>query len=429
MLKNIYTTRMSGAGKLLQTRFEKINTIPKRFSKMLAFISVAVLVVSLMVTSFVMANVMSETEITKSIPEIHITNNGKQIPLDNKPFVENGEVYVPLRELFTKLELMEGTSAKIDWDNGVVLISLGQKNLNEDVIAEYTNYLYKIEIGKSELIVNPEVLMHRETPDEVTSVVEPMNNAPILKENVTYIPFSYAVRMVERADWGLLSPPDLYQLGVIYSGETLSIIYPCTEYCTISQPFGKRVHPITGEEKLHTGVDFNAEEGTPVKAGIDGTITASGFDEEKGYYVIIENDIGVEILYAHLSGYVKRETPDVSAQDIVGYVGSTGKATGPHLHMEVKINGEYVNPELYLEKTVVSELVIAVHEQFPRTIERLNLQGYKYQIKNIDIFEDTSFATVTIQLTNDSGESKIIEALYCKLDDAWKWQEMTVEEI
>ncbi len=419
MLKNIYTTRMTGAGKLLQTRFEKINTIPKRFSRIIAFISIVVLVMSLMITSFVMANVMSETVAETHMPEIYIINNGEVIELENKPFIENGEVYVPLREFFEKIGFMEN-SAYINWDNGVIVMMLYDKNTMPDAFMSHTGYMYKIEIGKNELVINPTELVPNYNAKGTMSE-EKMNAAPILRRDVTYVPYEYIYRIVERADNGVLSYKDKYNLEISFEGNIFTMEYPLDNFYTITQPFGKRVHPITGEEQFHNGIDFKAEEGTPVKAGIDGKITKTGFDAENGNYVIVENNIGVEILYAHLSGYVKRETPAVSAQDIVGYVGSTGKSTGAHLHMEVKINGEYVNPEAYFAETDESKLLKAVERNMPRILERNNIAEKSYEVAEININEKIAEATVVISVAD-----KTMTILYTKVGDLWTWREAVI---
>ena len=131
----------------------------------------------------------------------------------------------------------------------------------------------------------------------------------------------------------------------------ISIGYPFEEYCEITQAFGKRVHPITGEEQLHTGIDFKAEEGTPVLAGIEGKFDV-GYDEEKGAYMTIYGENGVEVTYCNLESEILQivwRAMYIQKGAVLGSVGNTGKSTGAHLHMEVKVNGEYANPEQYID--------------------------------------------------------------------------------
>lgn len=339
MFKYVYTTRMSGNFKALERRFDKINGRPVKFKRVLTFACVIVILSVFALGTLVMA------EFDGSAAEVKITNNGEVIELNNKPFVENGEIYVPLRELFTKLGFMSHPDAKLDWDNGVVLICLIEENQNEDSASKYTSYSYKIEIGKSELVINPDELI---AMNKSYLFTEPMNLAPVLKGNVTYVPFAYAKRIVERADNGIQSPSDRYNLEFMYAGEVLSILYPFEEKHSVTSAFGERIHPVTGEKKFHSGMDIRVDEGTEVKCGIDGRVIEEGFNNDNGNYIIIKNDYAVEILYAHLASVARRGEYEVKKGDVVGKSGNTGKSTGPHLHIEVKINGEYVNPALYM---------------------------------------------------------------------------------
>lgn len=341
MFKNVYTTRMSGNSKILARRFDKINEKSFKFKKVLALICVMLVVITLLLSTIVMAEIDNKEQYT-----LEITNNGEVIELENKPFVENGEVYVPLRELFTELGFMAHPEAKMDWNDGVILIYLVEENQNEDAGSTYTSYMYKIEIGKNELIINPDELSDMSKSYEF---LEPTNLAPVLKDNTTYVPFAYAERMVERADNGIQSPPDRYNLEFVYSGEVLTITYPFDKEYRVTSIFGERIHPVTGEKTLHSGTDFGVDIGVEVKAGIDGTVIDEGFDAENGNYVVVKNDIGVEILYAHLDTIANRDTNEVKKGDVIGTSGNTGKSAGPHLHMEVKINGRYVNPQLYFK--------------------------------------------------------------------------------
>lgn len=409
MFKSIYTTRMSDNAKVLCKRFEKINSKPMKLGRMAVALCTVFLIAVFACSTLVMAKIAGDSEEYT----LDITNNGEIIEFENKPFIEGGEVYLPLREFFTKIGMMETENAKMDWNNGTVLISLCEKNLNEDVQFSHTSYAYKIEIGKSELVINPIELLPGYTPEEAASVAEPMNNAPILKNNITYIPFAYAERIVYRTAMGLFSPPDRYNLEILYSGEILSIEYPVAGYYEITEAFGKRVHPITGEEQFHTGIDFEVPEGTDVKAGISGKVIDSGFDVEKGNYVVLQNESGVEILYSQLSQITRRDVYNVEKDDVVGKSGNTGMSTGPHLHMEVKINGEYVDPELYLEKSVYDELLAAIAVDIPRMLERSGHPDADYKI--IDIDYASSMALIKVQIFN--YDNKILSIIYNYVED------------
>lgn len=109
--------------------------------------------------------------------------------------------------------------------------------------------------------------------------------------------------------------------------------------------FGYRTDPFTKARKMHEGMDFTAKTGTPIYATGDGVVekadnTASGY----GNHIVIQHGYGYETLYGHLSKYKCRAGQRVKRGDVIGYVGSTGRSEGPHLHYEVHKNGKVVNP-------------------------------------------------------------------------------------
>ena len=114
----------------------------------------------------------------------------------------------------------------------------------------------------------------------------------------------------------------------------------------MSSGFGMRRHPILGYTKMHGGTDFAAPTGTPILAAGDGTIQVAGRNGGYGNYIKIKHKAGLETAYAHLSRFAKGMKPGkrVSQGDVIGYVGSTGRSTGPHLHYEVHIDGKKKNP-------------------------------------------------------------------------------------
>ena len=114
----------------------------------------------------------------------------------------------------------------------------------------------------------------------------------------------------------------------------------------ISSGFGNRTHPITGDMLLHTGVDFRAPVGTPIRAAGSGVITDMRYGDGYGWFVRIQHERGFETVYAHMSAFADGLKPGrtVMRGDTIGYVGSTGSSTGAHLHFEVLRNGAYANP-------------------------------------------------------------------------------------
>ena len=115
----------------------------------------------------------------------------------------------------------------------------------------------------------------------------------------------------------------------------------------LSSPFGMRKHPIDGFNKMHKGTDFAAPLGTPIMASGSGTIKKAGWCGGGGNCVVIKHNSTYQTIYAHMSKFAKgiRSGVRVKQGQTIGYVGSTGKSTGPHLHYEVLINGKRVNSQ------------------------------------------------------------------------------------
>jgi murein DD-endopeptidase MepM/ murein hydrolase activator NlpD len=116
----------------------------------------------------------------------------------------------------------------------------------------------------------------------------------------------------------------------------------------VTSTFGPRKHPIFGTTRNHTGVDFSATTGTPVKAAADGVVFVAGERGGYGNTVIVDHGNTLATLYGHLSRIAVAEGTKVTRGQVVGYAGSTGYSTGPHLHFEVRVNGNPVDPLKYL---------------------------------------------------------------------------------
>lgn len=114
-------------------------------------------------------------------------------------------------------------------------------------------------------------------------------------------------------------------------------------YTRISSPFGYRIHPVLHTVRMHTGIDYAAPSGTPIKATADGVITFKGWKGGYGNTVMIRHSNGVETLYGHMSAFTPAQGT-VRAGEVIGFVGTTGRSTGPHLHYEARVNSQPVNP-------------------------------------------------------------------------------------
>ena len=120
-------------------------------------------------------------------------------------------------------------------------------------------------------------------------------------------------------------------------------------YYTLTSPFGYRTHPISGKWKMHNGVDMAAAQGTPIYAAKSGKVTTASYQAGgAGYYVSINHGDGFSSIYMHMTHFIVSPGQYVTAGQVIGYVGSTGGSTGPHLHFGISYNGSYVNPMNYI---------------------------------------------------------------------------------
>ena len=112
----------------------------------------------------------------------------------------------------------------------------------------------------------------------------------------------------------------------------------------LSSGFGMRRHPLIGSRRFHAGIDLAAPSGSPIRAASDGVVTSAGWNGGYGLLVSLGHAGNRETRYGHLSRLAVRAGQSVKQGEVIGYVGSTGRATGPHLHYELRINGLAVAP-------------------------------------------------------------------------------------
>ena len=124
-------------------------------------------------------------------------------------------------------------------------------------------------------------------------------------------------------------------------------VTPCS-YTVLTSAYGWRTHPITGKQSFHNGVDLANVQGVPIYAAKSGTVTVATYNGVYGYYVQINHGDGFSSLYGHMTHYIVGVGQYVSAGQVIGYMGSTGWSTGPHLHFTIYYNGNTVNPMNYI---------------------------------------------------------------------------------
>lgn len=123
----------------------------------------------------------------------------------------------------------------------------------------------------------------------------------------------------------------------------------------LTSGYGMRNHPVIGGRRAHKGVDLAAPTGTPIYATADGLVSKAERFSSYGLYVSIEHGARLQTRFAHMSRIAVAAGERVKKGDIIGYVGSTGRSTGPHLHYEVRIDGAAVNPIPYMVESEAQE--------------------------------------------------------------------------
>lgn len=153
----------------------------------------------------------------------------------------------------------------------------------------------------------------------------------------------------------------------------------------ITSGYGNRIHPILGYNKMHRGVDFGAPKGTPVYAAAKGVVHSAKRYGSYGNYIRVNHANGYATAYAHLNGFAKgiRKGKKVTQGQVIGYVGSTGRSTGPHLHYEVLQGNRQINP-MSLKTVAVAQL---------KSLERGIFYHYKRQVASLMKQDATKLAS------------------------------------
>lgn len=152
-------------------------------------------------------------------------------------------------------------------------------------------------------------------------------------------PAATSVSATPRVRTGAVSIPSLMPVNV----------------ASLTSSFGMRSHPIFGGRRAHKGVDLAAPTGTPIRATADGTVSKAEWFSGYGLYVSLEHGGAIQTRYGHMSRLNVYNGQQVKKGDVIGYVGSTGNSTGPHLHYEVRIDGVAVNPTPYMQGTHLAQ--------------------------------------------------------------------------
>jgi len=222
----------------------------------------------------------------------------------------------------------------------------------------YTAYIAKtklLEVRRQDLVGQKTQLA--ETLDRIQSYQSQLQEAMVLDKMLVHKlqtsreAYDTAENQLEQESFNIQREiQSMTRQGGAVIGSTGRFIMPVL--AAITSGFGYRFHPIFHTTRLHSGVDFGAGYGAPIRAADGGQVLYAGWQGGYGKTVIInhgsQNGVNISTLYGHMSGTAVRTGQRVEKGQIIGYVGATGYATGPHLHFEVRVNGRPVNPMGYL---------------------------------------------------------------------------------
>ena len=230
--------------------------------------------------------------------------------------------------------------AEIAHDRGVQVASLG-------ALANEVTSLYGLK--QSRLSTVKQAASAAEAPIPATMAVTDDVNQQQVKLSIDQF---YALRtealsgQVSRALEGGLSPTFAGDWTVLADAPSL---WPIEG--PVASSFGERQDPINGEGAFHSGIDIDAPSGTPVRAAADGDVSSAAMGAGYGREVVLNHGHDVMTVYGHLSAIAVLPGQHVTRGQVIGYVGQSGRATGPHLHYEVRVHNVPVNPHKYMRTT------------------------------------------------------------------------------
>ena len=227
------------------------------------------------------------------------------------------------------------------------LVERTQENNEREVIVELQNEL-KITYKYYEICYNGENIEKvedKEKAEKLVKDIESLSTEEIkleISEKTTEDIKELDINPVEIAEKNVIEKLDIKTQITNVNGIKIATL-PVSG--TISSRYGVRSSIRASE---HTGLDIAASRGTQIKAVANGIVTFAEYSGSYGYLIKVDHGNGVETWYAHTSKMYVKKGEEVKAGDVIALVGSTGNSTGPHLHFEIRINGEHVNPQNYL---------------------------------------------------------------------------------
>lgn len=229
-------------------------------------------------------------------------------------------------ELLTEKAALEETRLQLDADQ----LAMEEKRLEADELL--TELIARGE--EFEALLDESEALQEELMQEIAQAEKELKAAEYQEWLATYVPTT-------RPSGTDTTPSD-------QAPSSSGWVKPLKSY-TLTSPFGMRVHPILGYERMHNGVDMAAPAGTPIYAAKSGKVTVTSYQAGgAGNYVSINHGDGFSSIYMHMTRYIVTKGQYVSAGQVIGYVGNTGLSKGNHLHFGISYKGEYVNPMKYI---------------------------------------------------------------------------------
>ncbi len=229
----------------------------------------------------------------------------------------------------------------------ISLVSLQDKKIMEELSLAKQEVEYKRQLKEQEKIATQKIA--QEKKDQLDTLIASRSNLEEqIRENKNKI------SILEKQEKELLEKSK--EIGNLI--QTLSrrskyvegqMVWPLQYTTNITSSFGNRLHPILRIYTMHTGIDIGGKSGESILAANDGTVIISGWQSAYGYTVVLDHGGGITTLYAHCSKILVSKGDEVKVGQIIAKVGSTGWSTGPHLHFEVRVNGEPQNPLNYVK--------------------------------------------------------------------------------
>lgn len=229
-------------------------------------------------------------------------------------------------ELLTEKAALEETRAQLDADQ----LAMEEKRLEADALL--TELIAKGE--EFEALLDESEALQEELMQEIAQAEKELKAAEYQEWLATYVPTT--------------QPSGTDTTPSTQAPSSSGWVKPLKSY-TLTSPFGMRLHPILGYERMHNGVDMAAPAGTPIYAAKSGKVTVTSYQAGgAGNYVSINHGDGFSSIYMHMTRYIVTKGQYVTAGQVIGYVGNTGLSKGNHLHFGISYKGEYVNPMKYI---------------------------------------------------------------------------------